>query len=236
MNERISEVNQPSPYFTLNSNRGTPMNHLSKQMRLLKLALAMLMAACLTGLAFLAVPMASGATKGVVATLDEISRPGLKDDLRPSFPLASEPVMIKDESAARLPLAQQTTYTVPFVIDNTANTSVLTDYQVLVTLDTAIQISQGHMLSDCGDIRFYDSSQVISLTYWLESGCNTSSTRVWVKIPSIPATSTEKIYLTYGDSSSSESNGDAVFEFFDDFTGSNGSVLNSSKWITDAVK
>ncbi|RLI58598.1 MAG: hypothetical protein DRO67_10580, partial [Candidatus Asgardarchaeum californiense] len=109
-------------------------------------------------------------------------------------------------------------YRVPIEINNTGNSNNLTDYQVLVTVDTATLISDGKMRSDCGDIRFVDSDDSTKLSYWIESGCNTSSTKIWVKVPSIPASSTKTIYMYYGNpNAESESNGDATFEFFDDF-------------------
>jgi hypothetical protein len=63
------------------------------------------------------------------------------------------------------------------VIDNTLNSNTLTDYQVLIHMDTASLISQGKMRSDCGDIRFTDSDGETLLSYWIEGGCNTASTR-----------------------------------------------------------
>ncbi|MBU5537692.1 MAG: DUF2341 domain-containing protein, partial [Candidatus Aenigmarchaeota archaeon] len=54
----------------------------------------------------------------------------------------------------------------------------LTDYQIMLTLDTAQLISTGKMRSDCGDIRFTDSDGSTQLSYWLESGCNTASTKI----------------------------------------------------------
>ncbi|MBU5678908.1 MAG: DUF2341 domain-containing protein [Candidatus Aenigmarchaeota archaeon] len=58
-------------------------------------------------------------------------------------------------------------YRRPITITNTAG--ALTDYQVLVTLDTASLISQGKMRSDCGDIRFTDPSVNSPLNYWIET-------------------------------------------------------------------
>ena len=102
-------------------------------------------------------------------------------------------------------------------IDNSSNASTLTDYQVSITLDTASLIAAGKMQSDCDDIRFTDSNNT-ELSYWIESGCNTTSTKIWIKVPSIPANATSTIYLYYGnDNVSSASNGDNTFEFFDDF-------------------
>jgi len=91
------------------------------------------------------------------------------------------------------------------------STSDLTDYQVSLTLDTQSLISQGKMRSDCGDIRFGDTTGKV-LNYWIEPNtCNTTSTKIWVKIPSIPTSGTT-IYLYYGNSSvSSQSNAQSTF-------------------------
>jgi len=108
-------------------------------------------------------------------------------------------------------------YRRPITINNTQNSNSLTDYQILVTVDTATLISDGKMRSDCGDIRFVDSDDSTKLSYWIESGCNSSNTKIWVKVPSIPASSTKTIYMYYGNpNATSESNGSAVFDFFDD--------------------
>jgi len=58
------------------------------------------------------------------------------------------------------------------------------------------------------------------LNYWIEEYTEESSATVWVKVPSIPESGVKTIYMYYGNSTvESESDGDAVFEFFDDFLG-----------------
>jgi len=104
----------------------------------------------------------------------------------------------------------------------------LTDYQIKIVLDTASLISQGKMRSDCGDIRFTDLSNNL-LPYWLREGtCNNASTEIWVRVPSIPANSSTTIRLWYRNPiAQSMSNGELVYEFFDNFT-----TLNTTKWST----
>jgi hypothetical protein len=117
-------------------------------------------------------------------------------------------------------------YRRPITITNT--TSSLTDYQVLVTLDTQSLISARKMRSDCGDIRFTDSDGETLLNYWIESGCNTTSTKIWVKVPNIPANSSKTIYVYYGDpSATSLSNGRNTFELFDDWESG---TVDTSYW------
>jgi len=62
--------------------------------------------------------------------------------------------------------------------------NALTNYQVLVSLDTASLISANKMRNDCGDIRFTDSDGTTLLNYWIESGCNSANTKIWVNVPS----------------------------------------------------
>ena len=98
------------------------------------------------------------------------------------------------------------------ITENSGNT--LTDYQVKLTIDTQTLINDGKMNSDCSDIRFTDANDN-KIPYWIESGCNSANTIVWVKVPNIPASSTATIYMYYGNSgATSESNGYNTFEFF----------------------
>ncbi|MCX6355620.1 MAG: DUF2341 domain-containing protein [Candidatus Aureabacteria bacterium] len=102
--------------------------------------------------------------------------------------------------------------------------SALQNYQVLVTLNTQ-ELIPAKMRSDGGDVRFTDSDGLTLINYWIESGINTPSTRIWVRATSVPAGSST-IYMYYGNSSAaSASNGDITFDFFDDFTSA-----NTTKW------
>ncbi|MCD6229285.1 MAG: DUF2341 domain-containing protein [Candidatus Diapherotrites archaeon] len=107
--------------------------------------------------------------------------------------------------------------------------SDLADFQVLVEFNSASLVSAGTMKSDCGDLRFADSSGTQELSYWVESGCGTTNTKVWVKVPSVPANSSVDIHMYYGNAEvESASDGEATFEFFDDFEGTS---LDASKWV-----
>ncbi|MEW5761447.1 MAG: DUF2341 domain-containing protein, partial [Candidatus Thermoplasmatota archaeon] len=101
------------------------------------------------------------------------------------------------------------TYRMPINVTNSG--SALTDYQVLVKINSSSLISAGKMRKDCGDIRFKDSDGT-QISYWLESGCNSSSTYLWAKVPYIPASSTKTIYVYYGNLSlTTTSNVSATF-------------------------
>ncbi|MAF43883.1 MAG: hypothetical protein CMI54_06955 [Parcubacteria group bacterium] len=109
-----------------------------------------------------------------------------------------------------------------------AGSEITENHQVLVILnDTPALITSGKMKSNCEDIRFTNFNRTL-LDYWIESGCNTPVTKIWVKIPSIPSGSSI-FYIYYNNPSAlSESDGDSTFEFFDDFTGT---VIDTNKWI-----
>jgi len=89
-------------------------------------------------------------------------------------------------------ILERFSYRRAIIINNANNAKSLANYQVLVTIDTASLISAGKMKSDCGDIRFTDLDGNTLLNYWIESGCNSASTKIWVKVPSIPNSSTKK--------------------------------------------
>ncbi len=82
--------------------------------------------------------------------------------------------------------------------DFTGTSSTLSNYQVLLVLNTQAPISQGKMRADGADIRFTTTKCGTFLDYWIESGINTPVTEIWVKVPSIPANSIERIYMYYG--------------------------------------
>ncbi len=109
-----------------------------------------------------------------------------------------------------------TTYERTVTISNPAN-SDLFDYPVLVTLDTAAMVAAGQCQADGRDLRFR-AGDGTNLSYWIESGMNTSSTKVWVRMPKVAAAGSS-VTLVSGDSSlSAASSGTAVFSFFDDFS------------------
>ncbi len=89
-------------------------------------------------------------------------------------------------------------YRKPIDVDHTGST--LSNYDVLLTIDTAALIVESKIQSDCDDIRFVDSDDTTSLSYWIEQGCNTSTTSIWVQVPSVP-NGGKNIYMYYGNGS-----------------------------------
>jgi|GEM_PF-2491862 len=101
------------------------------------------------------------------------------------------------------------------ITEQSGNT--LTDYQV------AINISyDSDMKSDFSDLRFTwlneTSGNEQEIPYWIESEVDSNWAYVWIKVPEIPANDNATVYMYYGNpDATSESNGTAVFELFDDF-------------------
>jgi len=124
-------------------------------------------------------------------------------------------------------------YRVPIYITENSGKN-LVNYTIKLIVDTQTPISQGKMRSDCGDIRFVSQDGSTKLPYWIESGINTPSTVIWVKIPLIPASGTIVIYMYYGNpSATSESDKNAVGIVSDDFEGWSPEdwILLGNAWI-----
>jgi len=98
------------------------------------------------------------------------------------------------------------------------STKDLRDYQVKIILNKN-NFPLEKCKSDGSDIRFKDETGE-ALPYWIESW-SANEAIIWCKVPFIPANKIKDIWIIYGNPvASSESDGDATFEFFDDFTAS----------------
>jgi predicted GH43/DUF377 family glycosyl hydrolase len=81
------------------------------------------------------------------------------------------------------------------IVTNTAG-SVLTDYQVRITLDDSFDFTKAE--SDGNDIRITDTDGLTLIPFWLESWDNVLlQASIWMKVPLIPMGGTT-LYLYYG--------------------------------------
>ena len=110
--------------------------------------------------------------------------------------------------------------------------SNLTDFQVKIldNKDLSADITAGKIQADLDDLRFTDISGNV-LNYWIEDN-TAASVDVWIKAPSVSTTG-GIFFMYYGNAqATSAQNGNQVFEFFDDFSGTN---IDTDKWTeTDA--
>lgn len=97
------------------------------------------------------------------------------------------------------------------------------DYQVLVTLTTGIMGNPyTNVKPDGSDIRFTASDGTALQDYWVESWDSSGTSKIWVEVTT---SGTSTIYMYYGNAAAgSSSDGNATFDFFDDFSG------DLSKW------
>jgi len=112
-------------------------------------------------------------------------------------------------------------------INNSQNNNTLTDYQVLLNISNdSVFFST---IQDKKFMEFYDEDKQTLLNHYVELWDNVNyNAKIWIKIPNIPASSTKKVYLKCNATRTIDlSNPDAVFDFFDDF---NGTQLDLSKW------
>lgn len=110
-------------------------------------------------------------------------------------------------------------YRMPIQVTN-PNATALSAHEVLITVNTAALISAGKMQSQGQDIRFTGTGCCDSLPYFIESGINTASTSIWVKVPSVPANGSATVYMIYGNAvAAAGSNGSATFSLFEGFDG-----------------
>jgi len=101
-------------------------------------------------------------------------------------------------------------------------------YQIRIEIGAGDPIWK-HARSAGEDIRFCYHPEEEMLSYWIEKyDPDAEEAVIWVKVPEIPANSEIEIYMYYGNPDvASASDGDAVFEFFDDFEGTS---LDTEKW------
>ena len=85
-------------------------------------------------------------------------------------------------------------YTRDLTVNNPTGTAI-TDAEILVELDTQTLIVQDKLDATCANLEFELGGSV--LDFYLESGCATSQTLVWLRLPSLPSGDTV-VTLTYG--------------------------------------
>ncbi len=83
----------------------------------------------------------------------------------------------------------------------TSSASDISKLQTLVTINTSALITAGKLQSACQDLRF-TSNVGVALPYYIDSGCNTTTTKVWVQADLVPKNTTAYVlYMYYGNNS-----------------------------------
>ncbi|RLJ04014.1 MAG: hypothetical protein DRP18_05280, partial [Candidatus Aenigmatarchaeota archaeon] len=116
----------------------------------------------------------------------------------------------------------------PICINNTGNSNALTDYQVMINITY-----DSDMNSNFSDIRVVNDTSGETVPYWIENKSDGNWCKIWFNASYIPASSwcNDTYYLYYNNpSASSASDGDATFEFFDDFEDEKASFGQNLQW------
>jgi hypothetical protein len=99
----------------------------------------------------------------------------------------------------------------PITIANNSG-APLTNYQVLIRLNTRAFVNAGFMQPNGKDIRFATGCGTGLMQYCLENYMNTDSTRIWVKIGYLAPYSSSVIYLFMGNPSAEDASTLSLFE------------------------
>jgi len=84
----------------------------------------------------------------------------------------------------------------PFNLSSVASSN-LTNYPYFLEIDTEALIDAGKMQSDCDDMRFGYETLLEELSFEIQSGCDTSTTGVWVKVPLLETDNSTYIHMYY---------------------------------------
>ncbi len=97
--------------------------------------------------------------------------------------------------------------------DNQAYSS--TSVKVAVPYDASMQ-------SDFGDLRFTSDDGQTEIPFWVEKYTASTDAQVWVRVPTLPASSHATVFMYYGSSTAaSVSDGVSTFDTFDDYEDNN---------------
>jgi len=113
----------------------------------------------------------------------------------------------------------------------------LTDYQISFIINRSAGVDSGNTVyvgtkcqDDYDDIRFTKADGITLLDYWIESSSAATAT-IWVEVDTVAGSGDTTLYLYYGNGSAAAvSDGDATFDFFDDFLGT---AIDTDKWTID---
>lgn len=102
-------------------------------------------------------------------------------------------------------------YNQPITVTNNENSLVL-GWQVPIYINTAAEISANKMKTDGSDIRFSKDCQGTQpLYFFIDSGMNSTKTKIWVRIDTLTPLVDLVIYMRYGNSSASAASSYATF-------------------------
>jgi hypothetical protein len=102
-------------------------------------------------------------------------------------------------------------FAIPVMVKNNSGGAV-TDLQVPIRVNTQVLIALGWLQPDGKDIRVGGTcSGTPNIDYYIQGYMNTDSTLIWVKVPSIPANDSVKIFMFCGNPAASPASTLSIF-------------------------
>lgn len=80
---------------------------------------------------------------------------------------------------------------------NNPSSSAYGNWPVKIVIDSRNLIKSGKLNENCSNFRVKDTDTFTPLSFWLEKGCNTAQTVIWVRVPGIAANASRVIYFEY---------------------------------------
>ena len=101
----------------------------------------------------------------------------------------------------------------------TSSSSDVSNLDTWFTMNTSALISANKLQSGCQDLRFTNANGKL-LPYFIDSGCNTTTTKIWVRIDLVPKNSTiYTLYVYYGNPSASAGSDSNKFNLYNGLVG-----------------
>lgn len=113
----------------------------------------------------------------------------------------------------------------------TSSASDVTNLDTWFTMNTSALISANKLQSSCQDLRFTNANGKL-LPYYIDSGCNTTATKIWVKIDLVPKNSTTyTVYAYYGNPNAIAASDSNKFNLYNGLVGYWN--MNEASWTND---
>lgn len=95
-----------------------------------------------------------------------------------------------------------------------SGTSDVADLDTVLSIGTSSLVASGKLQSDCDDLRFTNITGTV-LPYYIDSGCNSSATKIWVRADLVPKnTTTYSLYVYYGNPSATAGSSSTTFNLY----------------------
>src|SRR3989344_8401527 len=122
-------------------------------------------------------------------------------------------------------------YRQAITITVTSSASDVSNLDTWFSMSTSTPITASKMQSDCDDLRFTNANGKL-LPYYIDSGCNTTATKIWVKADLVPKNSTTyTVYAYYGNPNAVANSDSTKFNLYNSLEGYWN--MNESAWTVD---